>query len=123
MSPQGVERLRGMPRVEAEVLHQEGGLLNQVDACLDSIVHRLETVGWAACKIGAHEELIRRARQEAQCVTSRMQPGGTVIKNQVITDERLKAQSGRGDKILWMQEQGLNGPNRNNGPTPTVALL
>lgn len=51
-----------------------------------------------------------------------MEPGNTVIKNHVITDCDAPT-TRRGDKVLFMQEKGLAGPDFHNGPTPTVALL
>jgi len=119
---EGMDRIQQMPRADAEVLLAEsGGLLRQLDAGLDAITSRLETVGWAACALGAHPGLFKRALQEAQQMECRMRPGTTVIKNQVI-DQRLP-NAHRGDKLLWMEEQGLSVASGGKGPAPTVALL
>merc|ERR1712183_895666 len=39
-----------------------------------------------------------------------------------VINQKLPGAS-RGNKLLWMQEQGLNGPSGPQGPTPTVVLF
>lgn len=119
-----MERIRALPRCDAEVLLRancDGGLLRQPEACLDALAQRLEGAGWAACSLGAHPALIAKALKEAQAVEGSMAPGTTVIKNQAVDQRIPKAR--RGDKILWLQEQGLSGPGAAQGATPTLAML
>lgn len=119
---EAMDRIKQMPAAEAELLFaSSGGLMKQLDAGLDAISLRLETVGWAACTLGVPAGLIKRALEEAQKVEGKMEAGTTVVKNHVI-DQRLP-NAHRGDKLLWMQEQGLNGAAAAKGPAPTVALL
>lgn len=116
---EALDELQKKPRIDAEVLLEKGGgLLNQPDAGLDAVAHRLETVGWAACTLGAHPGLIRRAQHEAMGVQEKMSPGTTVVQNKV--QDASDPRALRGDKMLWLEEQGLNS---NNGPCPTLVLL
>eukprot|EP00930_Biecheleria_cincta_P043882 TRINITY_DN30112_c0_g1_i1.p1 TRINITY_DN30112_c0_g1~~TRINITY_DN30112_c0_g1_i1.p1 ORF type:complete len:765 (+),score=105.04 TRINITY_DN30112_c0_g1_i1:49-2343(+) len=122
-SAEGMDRIRRMPRVDAEILlaGSAGGLLKMLEPGLDLLVQRLESVGWVACSLGMHAKLIDRALTEAKGLMQRMSPGTTVIQNEVIDQKLPNAK--RGDKILFMQEQGLTGPKAAKGPAPTLALL
>ncbi|CAJ1388515.1 unnamed protein product [Effrenium voratum] len=119
-SVQGMERLQRMRRQAAEVLFQGGGMLRDLDAALDTIAQRLQTHGWVACELGAHRKLMERAVQEAQGLKSRMSRGSTVIENHIL-DPGMS--NDRGDQVLFMEEQGLTGPEAAKGPAPTLALL
>merc|ERR1711933_278353 len=101
----------GMPRQDAEVLLTSGGGLPK----------QLEDVGWAACSLGANTKIMERALREAQQVEDKMSPGTTVVMNQVI-NQKLPGAS-RGDKLLWMQEHGLNGPSGPTNPEISVPNL
>lgn len=137
--PEEMQQIRGMPRADAALLYDGVGqntLLGVgLQESLSAIALCLETKGWAACVLGAHPGLLTKARAEAKMLEARMAPGTTVIKNQVIDQRLPNAQ--RGDKILWMQEQGLDergsggppaacdGGGRSGGPlgAPTLAML
>jgi len=113
-----------MPSQDAQLLLADcGGLLKQgnLSAGLDLIVGRLETVGWAACPLGVQPGIFERSCKEARSLEGRMAPGATVVRNKVV-DQRLP-NAKRGDKIVWMQEEGLSGPDGASSATPTLALL
>lgn len=122
-SRQGMDRLLLSPRCDADILMKStGGLMKQTDEGLDMVTRRLETVGWAACALGAHPGLIHKALREAAQVESRMAAGVTVVRNREVVNKGL-LQARRGDRILFMQEEGLSGEDVSSSPTPTVSLI
>lgn len=117
-----MDRLRALPRKDAELLLvANGGLLKQLEAGLDAIAKGLEDVGWAACPLGAHPAMLAKALQEAEQLQGRMQPGMTVILNEVIDQSLPNAK--RGDKIMFLEEHSLGGQHGKTSPAPSLALL
>jgi len=125
VTPEDMARLQGLQTVEAEVLLQDGGgLMQQNVEGLDEIARRLETVGWAAFKLGGRSNFYAKALEEAAGAEVNMTPGDTVIRNEVITDILAHdPRSRRGDKILFMEEHGYTGPEAMKGKTPGLAML
>lgn len=89
------------------------GLLKDLEANLDVLVARLASKGWACCHLGLHGKAQSRALQEARKLRPRMAQGATVIENQVLDPSLPNAD--RGDRILFMQEQGLSGQQAMKG--------
>lgn len=115
-----MDRMQKMKRIPAEVLCAEG-LLKNLDQSLDLVCERLESKGWIALNFGLHPKVLDRALVEATQLLPRMSKGSTVIENQILDPSLPNAD--RGDRILFMQEQGLSGASGAKGPAPTLALL
>ena len=111
---------------------------------LAKIVEAMELKGWAACELGLHGclvklqknflfpkafeknpakaassslgrgKLLERALLEAKKMKLRMSPGSTVIENRIV-DPQESPNAERGDRILFMQEQGLSGAKAAKG--------
>lgn len=116
-----MERMQKMKRFPVEKLSCPEGLLKNLDPGLDLVLQELESKGWAACNLGLHPKILQRALLEAQQLKPRMAKGSTVIENEILDPSLPNAD--RGDRILFMQEQGLSGAAAAKGPAPTLTML
>ena len=89
------------------------GILKDPEQKLDVLVSKLASQGWACCRLGLHFKGQERALLEARKLRPRMAQGATVIENQVLDPQMPNAD--RGDRILFMQEQGLSGQQAMKG--------